>query len=203
MLLTFSRSRDAFHIPVLLLLVLPLVAVGVATNFQKSQVGSSLMMLALFLGLLLWMLSVLRWISSDGSDFSSRSIFKKNRSVISETALGVNVRRTGKGSYYTVYATDGSSRFDLASAFTRSGADRTRARLEAVFFEQPAQGAALAARRQVEEREARGISQDRAAMAQVNAYYASGTHRRVGTWIAAGVLFYLIAMGIYFRIMGS
>jgi len=132
-----------------------------------------------------------------------RSLFGHDSVDSRSCALGVSVQAGSKGSTYTVYATDGTARAELAECWSQKGAARALRRLEACFAIDRSDPRRGAVQTRVDAERQRTEATYAAARAQVDAYYQSGASRRVWYWMLGGLLIYLVVIWLYTWLTGS
>ncbi len=136
----------------------------------------------------------LAWVRRGGR-LAVRTLFGSETVNPETCALGISVAYgTRGGAIYTVYAADGLTRVELADFWTRGGAERGLRRLRRCFCSDEDSSRRARARARVAAEQQQWEGSVALAQQQVQAYYASGKHRRVGYWLLGGVLAYLLVM---------
>lgn len=176
------------HIPWLLLMVSAGFCAWPVSSVAEAAYGRALWGIVIALAVTLYSLSLLRWIRVSGDVLSCRSIFGVGSMPVRSLALGVKVRQSRGHNHYTVFAFDGTRELDLADPLTGWGSQRALAKLEGLVaaFTGATGEDALAARLALQQRDAERAAGQAEAQRQVDAYYASGKHRRWG-FIILGV----------------
>lgn len=206
MLLTSPSHHRAVHVPVLLLTIgLLILTSGVASvsfwwRDGKEIEGVGIFSLLAGLGILALAFASLRIIKAEESELICKNVYGTKSLELSKVALGISVYHGGRGGpTYTVYALAESKELDLASAGSEEAALRLKERLaSALLAGRMDPTAARASEARVQEKEAIWRDNQRKAQATVDEYYASGKFKRIGIWIAVGVLVYVIGMVLWF-----
>jgi xanthosine utilization system XapX-like protein len=141
-------------------------------------------------------------VRSDGR-LVARTVFGSATANSKRCALGIAAHYGARSVSYTIYATDGVARVELADCWTRSGADRALARLNRCFCSDA--DSPSRARAEVLVRREQGGWESSAAIAkqQVEAYYASGRHRRVVYWVLIGLVVYVLLVLLFVWLRGE
>jgi len=194
-----SREQHvAFHVP----LLMPVITVCLLLGAWFSQRGGEWWGAAMSgaIGLVTGYISLesARKIRREGEQLLITNPFGTKHLNINKLALGIRVHRGSRGSTYTVYASDGGPDTDLTTTAREKGASSHRARLSALFLEGVPQAKSHTARSRIEAAEHKRKSQDAAARAYVDAYYASGKHKKIYLWVAIGVVLYVIGTMLFF-----
>jgi hypothetical protein len=118
-------------------------------------------------------------------------------------AFGISAHVGSKGTTYTVYATDGTSRAEFAEYLTKGGAQRARRRLETCFGVESHEPERRIAKARVDGERERFEANAAAAKSHVDAYYSSGVFRRLGYWAVGFVVLYLLGVCLFVWLTGS
>jgi hypothetical protein len=171
---------------------------------QKALTIGGVVVALLSGGLFLFVLSEFRfaWMNARGRIFV-RTLFGKDAVDSKVCAFGISAYAGSKGTTYTVYATDGTSRAEFAQYLTKGGAQRGRRRLEACFGVESHEPERRVAKARVDAERERFEANAAAAKSQVDAYYASGAFHRVGYWAVGFVVLYLLAVSLFVWLTGS
>jgi hypothetical protein len=199
-LLTARRRRVSFSGSVLLSgLTFALLGGSLHAISGRPSSAGTLLSAGVCGGLCLFMLGQFRFASvTSRGRLYVRTLFARDGVDFRACAFGVSVTSHARGgSTYTVYATDGTARAELAECWTKRGSARALRRLEKCFGVDGRDGSRAVAQTRVDTERQRVEASFASAQKQVDAYYESGAFRRAGYWLVAVVVLYTIGICLY------
>lgn len=199
MVIGSEKSGSAYHVPLIALICSGLLVTFTGFEFTRGKHSEAGVGAVFALGTLAYFLSELRWMHIRDGSLCVKNVLTHSSLNLEQVALGIRVSYSTKGHHtYTIYALSGAQELKLATNGSAKRAEKTRARLTRILLA----GRLDSSRAKTEEkviaaREQHWRNHEQAALSQVNAYYASGKHRRTGIWIAIIVAIYCLSMGLF------